>query len=51
LLRPIGAVANQLAATGVDSAWLIWPALAIVVLGIVAVVVTAVVRRRRHSSE
>jgi heme exporter protein D len=51
LLQTVVAVGDQLAATGVDSAWLIWPALAIVVLGIVAVVVTAVVRRRRHSSE
>jgi hypothetical protein len=51
LLRPARALGDQLAATGVDSAWLIWPALAIVVLGIIAVVVTTVVRRRRRSSE
>ncbi|GAA2088311.1 hypothetical protein GCM10009840_28210 [Pseudolysinimonas kribbensis] len=50
-LGPIGSDDGRLAATGVDSAWLIWPALAVVVLGIVAVVVTGVVRRRRRSSE
>jgi len=39
--------ATDLAATGVNTGWLIWPAVAVVVLGIIAVVIVTIVRRRR----
>jgi large repetitive protein len=44
----VPAAAPTLPATGVNSTWLVWPALGLLALGLIAVVITRVLRRGRR---